>query len=90
MLLQRIGRRHVDDPGGGLRSPAPVVSAMLTTTWSLVTRTVYSLQRTPEVTIGIQCSLFRQMNEDDEAMHEHYMNYMIQVQDTWADTLTIR
>ena len=34
-----------------------MVSAILTTTWTLVTRTVYNLQRTSGVTIGIQYSL---------------------------------
>ena len=40
----------------GLPFLPPMVSTTLTITWSLVTGTVYNLQRTPGVTIGIQYS----------------------------------
>ena len=58
-----------------------MVNATLTTTWTLVTRTVYNLQRTSGVTIGIQYSLLGVI-EKVGAKHAGYMIYMIQVQDT--------
>ena len=58
-----------------------MVNATLTTTWTLVTRTVYNLQRTSGVTIGVQYSLLGVI-EKVGAEHAGYMIYMIQVQDT--------
>ena len=81
MLLQRVGGRHVDTSGGSQHSHTYVVNATLTTTWTLVTRTVYNLQRTSGVTIGVQYSLLGVI-EKVGAEYAGYMIHMIQVQDT--------